>query len=278
MQWPDITSVQIYTIFPVNFSHNGLNGNLCITQFGYPSCVYNHTLIHTREQYAWSQGNNIFRYCNIEWWYVTQLNTLEPVSKALYDFYQTKIRIACCLTAPSYYLNQCWLIIKGFLWHSLKSGFTQVIIRLICYICLTFVWRLQFYSFYNKLDRLSGYGVSHVKDGRNRLIYNTGIPVLLIPHPYIEIAPWFSNIGISHAIIRAYQYRNWVQSSIELYQVIEQKLQRICYLYWNPNINTNFLEIISYPLYQLWLVYFDVASNELNLWKYIGTNNRVYSI
>ena len=26
--------------------------------------------------------------------------------------------MACCLTAPSHHLNQCWLIIKGVLWHS----------------------------------------------------------------------------------------------------------------------------------------------------------------
>ena len=25
--------------------------------------------------------------------------------------------MACCLTAPSHYLNQCWLLIRGFLWH-----------------------------------------------------------------------------------------------------------------------------------------------------------------
>ena len=26
--------------------------------------------------------------------------------------------MVCCLTAPSHYLNQCWLIVKGILWHS----------------------------------------------------------------------------------------------------------------------------------------------------------------
>ena len=33
--------------------------------------------------------------------------------------------MVCCLTAPSHYLNQCWLIIKGVLWHSPDSNFTQ---------------------------------------------------------------------------------------------------------------------------------------------------------
>ena len=32
--------------------------------------------------------------------------------------------MACCLMAPSHYLNQCWLIIKEVLWHSPKGNFT----------------------------------------------------------------------------------------------------------------------------------------------------------
>ena len=29
----------------------------------------------------------------------------------------------CCLTAPSHYLNQCWLLIGGVVWHSLEINF-----------------------------------------------------------------------------------------------------------------------------------------------------------
>ena len=32
--------------------------------------------------------------------------------------------MACCLMAPSHYLNQCWLLISEILWHSPKSNFT----------------------------------------------------------------------------------------------------------------------------------------------------------
>ena len=32
--------------------------------------------------------------------------------------------VACCLMAPSHYLNQCWLIISGVLWPSPKTYFT----------------------------------------------------------------------------------------------------------------------------------------------------------
>ena len=33
--------------------------------------------------------------------------------------------MACCLTAPSHYLNQCWLIISMVPWHSPKGYFTR---------------------------------------------------------------------------------------------------------------------------------------------------------
>ena len=33
--------------------------------------------------------------------------------------------IACCLTAPSHYLNQCWLNICVALWHSAENDFTR---------------------------------------------------------------------------------------------------------------------------------------------------------
>ena len=31
--------------------------------------------------------------------------------------------LTCCLTAPSHYLNQCWLLINGVLWHSPMTNF-----------------------------------------------------------------------------------------------------------------------------------------------------------
>ena len=33
--------------------------------------------------------------------------------------------MACCLTASSHYLNQCWLIINGVLWYSPYNNFTS---------------------------------------------------------------------------------------------------------------------------------------------------------
>ena len=33
--------------------------------------------------------------------------------------------MACCLTAPSHYLNQCWLIIRKVQWYSSEDNFTS---------------------------------------------------------------------------------------------------------------------------------------------------------
>ena len=34
--------------------------------------------------------------------------------------------MACCLTVPSHYVNQCWLLISEVLWHSRESNFTLI--------------------------------------------------------------------------------------------------------------------------------------------------------
>ena len=40
--------------------------------------------------------------------------------------------IACCLTVPSHYLNQCWLLINKVLWHSPERNFIAVTRLLFC--------------------------------------------------------------------------------------------------------------------------------------------------
>ena len=43
--------------------------------------------------------------------------------------------MACCSTALSHYLDQCWLVSKGVLCHSLESNFTKVLTNLSCNMC-----------------------------------------------------------------------------------------------------------------------------------------------
>ena len=52
--------------------------------------------------------------------YAQWINSLGP-SDAIWRSrsWSTLVKVmACCLTAPSHYLNQCWLIISKVLWHS----------------------------------------------------------------------------------------------------------------------------------------------------------------
>ena len=54
------------------------------------------------------------------------LNPLWPSDAIWYDKSGSSIVqvIACYLTAPSHYLDQCWLVISVVLWHSPETNFT----------------------------------------------------------------------------------------------------------------------------------------------------------
>ena len=63
--------------------------------------------------------------------YVSGFNTLWPSDDAVW-WYGTGSTLAqvmaCCLTAPSHYLNQCWLFISGVQWqwpHTCEGNFTR---------------------------------------------------------------------------------------------------------------------------------------------------------
>ena len=72
----------------------------------------------------------ISRYCNSLWpsvaiWQHRSGSTLAQV-------------MACCLTAPSHYLHQCWLIISGVQWHPPEGNVTGDVPSIIK-ISLTFI-------------------------------------------------------------------------------------------------------------------------------------------
>ena len=52
--------------------------------------------------------------------------------------------MACCLTAPSHYLNQCWLMISEVLWHSPDSIFKENTSDVYCWN--EFVVEMRLYS------------------------------------------------------------------------------------------------------------------------------------
>ena len=53
--------------------------------------------------------------------------------------------MACCLMAPSQYLNQCWLIISDVQWHSYEDNFTRDASPSITKICLKITY-LKYHS------------------------------------------------------------------------------------------------------------------------------------
>ena len=55
-------------------------------------------------------------------------NSLRPSDAIWRQWFWTTLAqvMACCLTAPSHYLNQCWLIIRGVLWHTSESSFAGI--------------------------------------------------------------------------------------------------------------------------------------------------------
>ena len=55
-------------------------------------------------------------------------NSLRPSDAIWRQWFWTTLAqvMACCLTAPSHYLNQCWLIIRRVLWHTSGSSFAGI--------------------------------------------------------------------------------------------------------------------------------------------------------
>ena len=57
----------------------------------------------------------------------SNINSLSPGETMWWHRYgPTLVQVmACCLTAPSHCLNQCWLTIKGVIWFSPETNFTR---------------------------------------------------------------------------------------------------------------------------------------------------------
>ena len=77
--------------------------------------------------------NCLFKITNVRYWYIIRtspvsLNSLRPSDAIWRQWSWTTLAqvMACCLTAPSHYLNQCWLIIRGVLWHTSESSFAGI--------------------------------------------------------------------------------------------------------------------------------------------------------
>ena len=74
--------------------------------------------------------DNVGKFTNIPWWRFScwqPINLLRPSDAIWRQITRSTLAqvMACCLTAPSHYLNQCWLIISKVLYHSCEVNFTR---------------------------------------------------------------------------------------------------------------------------------------------------------
>ena len=130
----------------------------------------------------WSIHHGVTRMNKCGKWVITQKiigNSLWPGDaiwrhKSVLTLAQV---IACCLMAPSLYMNQCWLIIGEVLWHSPEGSFT--------------VNTQDIYLWY-ELSPLLSLGSFSPEP----------IPFHIPPHPFSLPIPG-SFLGIPHGIITA---------------------------------------------------------------------------
>ena len=99
---------------------------------GILNSVYNMTLWTAAPVSLWVNDNarpvcHIWNLCRLIEIYIF-LNSLRPSDAIWRQWFWTTLAqvMACCLTAPSHYLNQCWLIIRGVLWHTSESSFAGI--------------------------------------------------------------------------------------------------------------------------------------------------------
>ena len=100
-----------------------------------------------RKQNGWYFADSIFRYIFMNKMFVFWLkfywsvNSLWPSDVIWRQGSRSTLAqvMVCCLMAPSYYLNQCWLMISEVLWHSPDSKYYRKYLR---YLLLKWFWNL----------------------------------------------------------------------------------------------------------------------------------------
>ena len=91
------------------------------------------------------QQNEIMATCwwnFMKIWYTSGVNSWRPRDAIWWCSSGSTLAqvMVCCLTAPSHYLNQCWLIISEVLWHSPQNKFIGIAQD----IFIKWNWKLHF--------------------------------------------------------------------------------------------------------------------------------------
>ena len=112
--------------------HNNARTNVCLilmlccASYNRPICTWNRTLVIA----CWAPSSYI-SCCQLDRSFrLVGVYSLWP-SDDIWQHRSISILaqlIACCLTAPSYYPNQCWTIISKAYWYECASNFTRAIL------------------------------------------------------------------------------------------------------------------------------------------------------
>ena len=78
------------------------------------------------------QETNMYLHFSVISWMAQVVNSLWPSDIIWWQGSRSTLAqvMACCLTAPSHYLNQCWLMISEVLWHSSDNKYRELHLQL----------------------------------------------------------------------------------------------------------------------------------------------------
>ena len=118
MEWWNGVSYYIFKNSSTNYLQLKFGKSKCHSFhfIGTACCPFTRLQPHTGHKFA---TGNLKQYISFNW--------LGP-SDAIWRWrsWSTLVQVmACCLTAPSHYLNQCWLIISTVQCHPSESNFTK---------------------------------------------------------------------------------------------------------------------------------------------------------
>ena len=129
--------------------------------------------------------------------------------------------MACCLTAPSHYLNQCWLIISKVLWHSSED----IIIRR--FEDTNEKSKIEDYIFKITLRSPRGQWVNLICRGYSFLSYDSGNPVIAsIDRISSNLTQFWLLCKELHYLksCRFWYFCNWTANRIKLFHYSENLL------------------------------------------------------
>ena len=151
--------------------------------------------------------------------------------------------MACCLTAPSYYLNQCWLIFSKVQWHPLEGNCTKIAQPLITKIIL----KINNLTIHSNLPGDNEYCTSPLPPAVSELInlsmpFSNSVPISfkLLQHWLHLVFIYFILYLLLHLVFIMF-YNNPVVSYLTLFFPRTQISVKWCNKFKSVFLNTNWI-------------------------------------